>query len=440
MLLTSYPFLFFLLPVTLFIYFVFFENKKHYKLIYLGAISAYFYFIDNGILLLILIFLTLVTKFQIDKKFFNNYLFVSLILFPLIVFKYSYTFFEFYGLPTPDYIENNFPIGLSFFTFQAIAYYFDSNRNKNNESSFEIFTFLAFFPQLLAGPIVDINTFRNGMGKSATQQEIIMGVHRISIGLLKKFLIADTLSEVTLIFSNTHEIINLSFLSSLIIILSYTFQIYYDFSGYCDIAIGLGMFFGFKLPENFTKPYTSKSFKEFWQKWHITLSNFFKNYVYIPLGGSKTTTLKTYRNLWITFLCTALWHGSSLPFLLWGFLHGFFMTIERLLNFSKVFSNRFITFTLIALSWVPFFSKDLSDVRTIYFGLLNFNFNDDYLLPLIVQNINFKFLVVSIICVLSLNTWKYKFNPNFWSSYALLLFAIVVVISSSVDPFIYFKF
>lgn len=116
------------------------------------------------------------------------------------------------------------------------------------------------------------------------------------------------------------------------------------------------------------------------------------------------------------------------------------MTIERLLNFSKVFSNRFITFTLIALSWVPFFSKDLSDVRTIYFGLLNFNFNDDYLLPLIVQNINFKFLVVSIICVLSLNTWKYKFNPNFWSSYALLLFAIVVVISSSVDPFIYFKF
>ena len=440
MLLTSYPFLFFFLPLCVFLYFAFFDSSSRNKIIFLGLISAYFYYLDNGILLIILIFLTILTKLQIEKSIFNNYLYVFLTLLPLMIFKYSYQIYTLLNLEIPKFIESNFPIGLSFFTFQAIAYYFDKKRLDANESTFDIFTFLAFFPQLLAGPIVDISTFRSGIKNKVTQIQIVNGVHRLSIGLLKKFFLADTLSEITSIYINISNIESLSFLSVFILIFSYTFQIYFDFSGYCDIAIGIGLLFGFKLPENFNQPYIAKSFKEFWQRWHITLSNFFKEYVYIKLGGNRNSTINTYRNLWITFFCTAIWHGSSLTFLFWGFLHGTFMTIERLISFNKFFSNRLVTFVLISLSWVPFFAKSLEDVQLIYSGLFNFKFSQDYLLPLIVQNLDFRFIIVAVFCLISLKKVHINFNPNTLTSYSLLLFSIIIVISSSVDPFIYYKF
>jgi len=202
----------------------------------------------------------------------------------------------------------------------------------------------------------------------------------------------------------------------------------------------LGYLFGFKLPENFNRPYLSKSFQEFWQRWHITLSKFFKDHVYIPLGGNRVTKLKVYRNLWITFFCTALWHGSSLTFLFWGFLHGLFMTIEKIFNFNKLFSNRFVTLMLIGLTWVPFFAKNLGDVFYIYFGLFNFDFHNDYLATLISQNIDFRYIVVSIICIFSLRFNIFRIPNSQSASALLLLIAIVTVLSSSVDPFIYFKF
>ena len=237
MLLTSYSFLFFFLPISFFGYFLFFEKNLKSKIIYIGIISAYFYFLDNGLLLLILIFLAFITKIQIEKKIFSNFFYVSLSLTPLIIFKYSYILFSLLSFETPIFIKNNFPIGLSFFTFQAIAYYFDKNRLQKNESTFEIFTFLAFFPQLLAGPIVDISTFRNGIKNIATKEDIQNGIRRLSMGLLKKFLLADTLAEVTSIYINSTNIENISFFSSFLLIFSYTFKIYFDFSGYCDIAI-----------------------------------------------------------------------------------------------------------------------------------------------------------------------------------------------------------
>ena len=218
MLLTSYSFLFFFLPISLIGYFLFFEKSLKSKIIYLGIISAYFYFLDNGLLLLILIFLAFLTKIQIEKKIFNNFFYVLLSLTPLIIFKYSYILFSLLSFEMPLFIKNNFPIGLSFFTFQAIAYYFDKNRLQKNESSFEIFTFLAFFPQLLAGPIVDISTFRNGIKNIATKEDIQNGITRLSIGLLKKFLLADTLAEVTSIYINSSNIENISFFSSFLLI------------------------------------------------------------------------------------------------------------------------------------------------------------------------------------------------------------------------------
>lgn len=440
MLLTSYPFLFFFFPISLLVFFLIFEKKKKEKILFLGFISAYFYYLDNGYLISILLFLAIFTKIQIQKQYFSNIFYIFVTLLPLIIFKYSYIFYTFLNLEIPHYIQNNFPIGLSFFTFQTIAYYFDPNRYKNSESTFEIFTFLAFFPQLLAGPIVDIATFRTGLKHTASKKEIYQGVERLSVGLLKKFFIADTLSEITSIYVNSNEIYNFSFLSSFILIFSYTFQIYFDFSGYCDIAIGLGLFFGFKLPENFDSPYLSKSFKEFWQRWHITLSIFFKNHVYIPLGGNRVSTFITYRNLWITFFCTAFWHGSSLTFLFWGFLHGLFLTVEKLMNFNKFISNRFITFVLLSLSWVPFFAINLKDVFNIYSGILNFDIQSDYFLPLIFQNIDLRFIVASVFCILTLKARKIKLNQSPLRSYSLFLLALIVVLSSSVDPFIYFRF
>ena len=440
MLLTSYPFLFFFFPISLIFFFLIFEKEKRLKILFLGFISAYFYYLDNGKLIVILLFLAIFTKVQIQKKYFSNFIYVFITLLPLIVFKYSYIFYEFFDISTPHFIETNFPIGLSFFTFQTIAYYFDKRRLENNDSTFEIFTFLSFFPQLLAGPIVDISTFRLGVNNTATRKEINLGVERLSVGLLKKFFLADTLSEITSLYINSNEVYNFTFLSSFILIFSYTFQIYFDFSGYCDIAIGLGLFFGFKLPENFDRPYISKSFKEFWQRWHITLSTFFKNHVYIPLGGNRVSKHVTYRNLWVTFFCTALWHGSSLTFLFWGFLHGLFLTIEKVIKFNKFMSNRFTTFILISLSWVPFFAKSLSDVFNIYQGILTFDIQRDYLLPLIFQNIDFRFMIVAIFCILSLKTKKIELKQTSLTTYPLLLIAIIVILSSSVDPFIYFRF
>tara|TARA_Y100001935_G_scaffold137587_1_gene113900 strand:+ start:2021 stop:3346 length:1326 start_codon:yes stop_codon:yes gene_type:complete len=441
MLLTSNSFLFLFLPFSLLIS-LFSVNKK-IKTLYLGILSAYFYYIDNGYLLIILLFLATLLKLQIDKNIFNTPLFIVLLLTPLIIFKYSFIFFNFISFDTPTYIIQNFPIGLSFFTFQSIAYYFDKRRVENCESGFEIFTFLTFFPQLLAGPIVDISTFRNGLNARVVNIESLQtGLYRISLGLIKKFLIADTLSQITSIYINSNYDFTFSFTSSVILVLSYTFQIYFDFSAYCDIAIGIGMLFGFNLPENFNRPYLSNSFREFWRRWHMTLSNFFKVYVYIPLGGNRVSKYKNFRNLWITFFLTALWHGATINFLLWGFLHGLFLTIEKLLNYKKLFSNRFLTFILISVSWIPFFSKSSQDTIDIISSIFTFQLVNDDFLPIAVQYFNLKFLIVTLICIASLFNIKVskKLFKNRFVTMTMFIFSLVLVIVSSVDPFIYFRF
>ena len=441
MLLTSNSFLFLFLPFSLMINF--FNINKKIKTIFLGLVSGYFYFIDNGYLIIILIFLSILMKYQIENQNINNFVFITLLLTPLFIFKYSFILFDLFHIEIPSIIENNFPIGLSFFTFQAIAYYFDKNREKNSESSFEIFTFLTFFPQLLAGPIVDISTYRKGVRNINFNYEYFSnGVYRLGVGLIKKFLIADTLAQITSIYINNNVEFTFSFLSSFLLIFSYTFQIYFDFSAYCDIAIGIGMLFGFKLPENFNRPYTSKSFQEFWRRWHITLSNFFKNFVYIPLGGNRTTKLKNFRNLWITFFLTALWHGATLNFIMWGFVHGFFLTFEKIIDYKRYFSNRYVTFLLISLSWVPFFSNSFDDSLNIISSIFVLNIYEDNFLPIAVQYLNFKFLCVIIFCFLSLITSinLIQFKKNIYFNFALLTFSIFIVLSSSIDPFIYFKF
>ena len=198
------------------------------------------------------------------------------------------------------------------------------------------------------------------------------------------------------------------------LIFSYTFQIYFDFSGYCDIAIGLGKFFGFTLPETSIGHIYQHHLKNFGRDGILHFPIFFKQYVYIKLGGNRGSNFKTYRNLWITFFCTALWYGSSSTFLLWGFFHGFIMTVERVVNFHKLFSNRIMTMLLISLSWVPFFAKNIGDTLFIFTkGLVNYNFQNDTLLPLLFQNLDFRFIAVAICCMISLKTVQFEFKHLF---------------------------
>ena len=173
------------------------------------------------------------------------------------------------------------------------------------------------------------------------------------------------------------------------------------------------------------------------------LIKFFKNFVYIPLGGNRTSKLKNYINLWITFFLTALWHGATLNFILWGLIHGLFLTFEKILGYKKFFSNRLITFILVALSWVPFFSKSVKDTVEIISSLVVFETVNDNFLPVLVQYLNLKFFVVFIVCIISLIKYKNPFNKlknNFLTNLSLLVMSIFVVLISSVDPFIYFKF
>lgn len=279
------------------------------------------------------------------------------------------------------------PIGISFYIFQSMSYVIDvargSAKGMKNFANFALY--VAMFPQLIAGPIVRYHEISEQIEKrTATWSEINTGVIRFAHGLAKKVLIADSVAVLAdRAFVNGAD---LYMLDAWVGLLAYTIQIYFDFSGYSDMAIGLGRIFGFRFPENFRHPYSSISITDFWRRWHITLSNWFRDYVYIPLGGSRTTAIKTYRNLAIVFLLTGFWHGANWTFVIWGIYHGFWLVLERLMakryvdsrlvdNNSSRFSwtinfimlrQRIVTFFLVTLGWVLFRSSNLAQAKVFY--------------------------------------------------------------------------
>lgn len=252
------------------------------------------------------------------------------------------------------------PIGISFFTFQAMSYIIDLYRGeyKAQKNVLYLALYISFFPQLIAGPIVRYRDVNEQIEyRELSLAKTTEGIRRFIYGLGKKVLISNALGEVV----DSIYAINLDDLTAPLIwasALLYTFQIYYDFSGYSDMAIGLGKLFGFDFAENFNYPYISTSIREFWNRWHISLSTWFKEYLYIPLGGNRKGTLKTYRNLGIVFLLTGLWHGANFNFVLWGIYHGFFSIVERIwigewLKKHRVLAHIY-TFFVVNLGWVFF--------------------------------------------------------------------------------------
>ncbi|MDA8943028.1 MBOAT family protein [Alphaproteobacteria bacterium] len=276
------------------------------------------------------------------------------------------------------------PIGISFFTFQQIAYLIDVHGGTRAEPSFPMYLlFISFFPQLIAGPIVHHRGFmlqvREGVAGLYKAPMIAAGVTIFTLGLAKKVIFADQIAKwSTPVFDAASGGAKLPLLESWTGAIAYTFQIYFDFSGYSDMAIGLGLIFGLRLPINFVSPYKAVSIIDFWRRWHITLSSFLRDYLYIPLGGNKNGRARQYLNLMIVMILGGLWHGAGWSFIIWGGLHGIALLVNhawcRLTRLSMPSPcSVFITFVFVIFAWVPFRADDLASALEIWRGMAGMN-------------------------------------------------------------------
>lgn len=352
------------------------------------------------------------------------------------------------------------PIGISFYTFQTLTYSIDIYRNvhKPLDKVSEYILYIIMFPQLIAGPIVRYNQIAGQIrNRQESMEDRLVGFYRFCIGLGKKVLIANELGR----YADANMMLDYSVMSSTnawIGIIAYTFQIYFDFSGYSDMAIGIGRMIGFKFPENFDNPYCSKSITEFWRRWHITLGAWMKNYLYIPLGGSRVNSkYKLYFNLWLVFLISGLWHGASWNFIVWGAFHGLFLVLERLLLnklFSKIpaFLSYIYTFFITVMGWVVFRIENINNVFLFYKKLFSFDFDTIRLYDMYDYFIALFFAVVFSFFIL-LPYGKKIQNSIFFANYSnkklIIMFFVSIFIfvlsvagitSSSFNPFIYFRF
>lgn len=310
----------------------------------------------------------------------------------LFYFKYCNFFIDninamlgaFGGKPIP-WLKVILPIGISFYTFESVTYVVDVYRgiHKPLKNFWHYQTYILLFPKLIAGPIVryhDIADQITSREKNYTADVKLSGFYTFCLGLAKKVIIANTIgAQADAVFNLPAGQIDTA--AAWVGALAYTFQIYFDFSGYSDMAIGLGKIMGFRFPENFNNPYLSGSITEFWRRWHITLGAWMKNYLYIPLGGNRVSESKMYRNLVIVFLLSGLWHGASWNFVIWGAFHGLFLVLERLFLlrvYSKIgrLLSTLVTFMIVVVGWVFFRNENLSFAAHIVKEMFSFNFFD----------------------------------------------------------------
>jgi alginate O-acetyltransferase complex protein AlgI len=270
------------------------------------------------------------------------------------------------GLPTLPWAEVLLPIGISFFTFHSLSYLVDVYRGtaRHLVSPLDFALYITFFPQLIAGPIVRFHEIRDQLvRRTETFDAFAAGVYRFSFGLAKKVVIADTVAPIAnAAFGLPPDQLNTP--AAILGLLAYTVQLYFDFSGYSDMALGLALMFGIRFPENFDRPYASRSITEFWRRWHMSLSRWFRDYLYIPLGGNRGSNATTYRNLVIVFLVTGLWHGANWTFVVWGGYHGLLLLLERATGVARGGGPRPrawqpVTIVLVMFGWVLFRSPSI---------------------------------------------------------------------------------
>lgn len=404
MLFNSYEFIFLFLPLSLLGYMAIWKyGSRRISLVWLIAASLFFYAWWNpaylGLILGSMFFnysigILLSGRAATSKRKIIFVMGVIANILLLVYYKYANFFVD-----NINYIANVnwnvenilLPLAISFFTFQQITYLVDAYRGDTREYNFiQYALFVSFFPQLIAGPIVHhremMPQFAKKEGFEINYEYIAVGLSIFFLGLFKKVAIADTLSpysiEVFSAFSNGDV---LSLFETWKGVLAYTFQLYFDFSGYSDMAIGIAFMFGIRLPLNFNSPYKSLSIIEFWQRWHITLSRFLKDYIYIPLGGNRKGWLRRYVNLMLTMLIGGLWHGAGWTFVIWGALHGGYLIINHmwralknmlqinpLPNIWNTFVSHLITFLVVSMAWVYFRADSIDTANSMIKGLFGY--------------------------------------------------------------------
>ena len=462
MVFTSINFLYYFLPTVLILYFI---VPKKYKNLLLLISSLLFYFYGEPkyiILMIIEIVLAyfearLIEKYK-SKEIFIFSIFIHVLL--LCIFKYTnFLITNINGIFNTNISLLNIvlPIGISFYTFQIISYLVDvyKEKVKAQKNFISLATYVSLFPQLIAGPIVRYETINDELdNRKQTFNDFSSGISRFIIGLSKKVLIANILGELCNIFILSNE---KTVLFYWIYGISYSLQIYFDFSAYSDMAIGLGRMFGFHFMENFDYPYISKSITEFWRRWHISLSSWFKDYVYIPLGGSREGTFKLIRNILIVWLLTGLWHGSEWTFVIWGMFIGILLVIEKLLlnkYIEKLPSivRRIYTLFIIMISFIIFSGSNINESFNNIVGLFNFSnpfinkftmhYLKDYGLVLIIAIFLSTPILKNTIIKLKENK-KINNIINILEIIVLLILLVIVtsyLIDSSYNPFLYFRF
>lgn len=470
MVFSSIPFLIYVLPVFLLFYHIVPFRYKN-TILLLASILLYSW---GGPKFCIVILTTTALDFYLVQRIYNSrgtstahvWLILSLVLNLglLVYFKYMNFFLEsfhfLFGINTPS-LDIILPIGISFYTFESLTYVFDVYRGEQKplQNVWTYQTYIMFFPKLIAGPIIRYKDMAEALVHRYKQDHAglkISGFWLFCIGLSKKVILANTIGQqADAVFQLHTQDINT--VAAWVGALAYTFQIYFDFSGYSDMAIGLGRMMGFRLADNFNNPYTAESITDFWKRWHISLGQWMRHYLYIPLGGNKNGIFNTYKNLILVFLISGLWHGASFNFILWGAYHGLFLCLERaFLNAILKRLPRLLrvlyTFLVVCLGWIVFKSEQLTQAQYFISKCFSMDFTDG---KFALQN---TFTTVFILCIL-FSFWillkplkrvqEYVFsefkNPqHYWyfTMGAIVLFYISLsfIAATEFNPFIYFRF
>jgi len=489
LLFNSYEFIFAFLPITFIIYF-YLLNKR----LVVGAkgflvFASLFFYSYWNIVYLPLILISMLFNYTIGNSLNGNkdksnvtakVPKKTILTFGIIAnlsllgyFKYADFFIgniNYLSSSNIPLLELALPLAISFFTFQQIAYLVDSYREETGEYDFLNYAlFVTFFPQLIAGPIVHhkemMPQFASRWNLAKNYKNIATGLFIFSIGLFKKVVIADSFAVWAT--NGFDHAVTLNLIEAWATSLSYTFQLYFDFSGYTDMAIGIALLFNIKLPINFNSPYKAKDIQDFWRRWHITLSRFLRDYIYIPLGGNRKGSFRTYTNLLATFILGGLWHGAGWTFIFWGFLHGLALVIHRGWQSLGYKLNGivawFITFNFVNIAWVFFRAKEWDDAIKVLKGM----FFGDFMLPeKYAQKLSFLsdfgvsfgqvfadiqgkqntvvFIILSMIIILKFKNSMY-YRHTFITNYKSMMILFVLLFTSmsmmsTVSEFLYFNF
>lgn len=463
MLFSSMSFLCVFLPIVVGLYFLLPVKWRNLELLLASVIfyawgEPVYVFILLGTVLCNYIGALLLDKFTGYKKKLVLFLTIFVNLGILFYFKYfNFVFANVGSLFNVDIVLKNIimPIGISFYTFQAISYLVDVYKGQvvAQKNFYKLALYITLFPQLIAGPIIKYHDISEQIDNRTTSfDKCAYGIKRFIIGLAKKIIFANSFGIIAdTIFNTPVEYLDTT--TAWLGGIAYTLQLFYDFSGYSDMAIGLCSIFGFKIPENFNYPYISKSITEFWRRWHISLSTWFKEYLYIPLGGNRVTKLRNYVNLGIVFLATGIWHGAAWTFVLWGIWHGIFIIFEKITGWHKVVKQGLVsgvqhiyTILIFVIGWVMFRADNVEYGLKYIKQMFSFN---SHVTPF--YNINYFIkpigILIFILAILCATPYIKKMLDKFQDTIleyvcltGLFVFTVSVLAGASYNPFIYFRF